>query len=343
MFPLKKFLLPLVIIIFAASASAQIAPGGDTVIQSPTGVYYFFHAEGTGPHGATFIYANYSTHELDAINPSVTLDGHFSGVSIATGRTITGLITSSDISFTYNGVSKSGAKESSYGPTRRFAGEWVGNIQDPNSGGGYGEAIITSHGVCFVISNQDFFSDVGVGTIDSNGNVVVPLFTGRTLSGNFAPINGVAEGSFALSTGGSESYTVVRAIPSRLFNISTRGLVGLGEQVLIGGFIITDGAKTVVIRAIGPSLAQFGVANPVQSTQLSVYLGGQQIASNNGWQNNANASEITAGGCALSDTRESAIQVSLEPGAYTVIVSSADTSIGVGLVEVYGVGNTGGP
>ena len=67
------------------------------------------------------------------------------------------------------------------------------------------------------------------------------------------------------------------------------------------------------------------------------------IASNQGWQNDPNASEIAAGGYAPLDSRESALKVSLEPGAYTVIVSSADNSVGIGLVEVFGVGSTGGP
>ncbi len=128
-----------------------------------------------------------------------------------------------------------------------------------------------------------------------------------------------------------------------MLNISTRGFVGTGEQVLIGGFIIGDGGKTVLMDAKGPSLAAAGVANPVQATQISLYFGSQLIASNNGWRNNANSGEISASGLAPTDDRESALQVALEPGAYTVIVSSGDGSTGIGLVEVYGVGDAGGP
>ncbi len=111
--------------------------------------------------------------------------------------------------------------------------------------------------------------------------------------------------------------------------------------MLIGGFIIKGGGKTVFIDAKGPSLS--GVSDPVEATQLTLYFGSEVIASNNGWRNNANVGEIEASGLAPTDDRESALQVALEPGAYTVVVSSGNGSTGIGLVEVYGVGDTVGP
>ena len=113
--------------------------------------------------------------------------------------------------------------------------------------------------------------------------------------------------------------------------------------MLVGGFIVSDGGKTVLLDAKGPSLAAQGIASPVQATQISLYSGSQLIASNNGWRNSSNVAEIIASGLAPTDDRESALQVALEPGAYTVIVSSGDGSTGIGLVEVYGVGDTEGP
>src|SRR5437588_12846681 len=104
----------------------QVAPAGDVVIQNPTGVYYLFHSDGTYPNGAKFIYVNYSTPESDRIDPTVFSDGSFSGVSPATGRTLTGQIQAGSISLTYNGVSVSGATQSSFGPARRYAGDWMG-------------------------------------------------------------------------------------------------------------------------------------------------------------------------------------------------------------------------
>ncbi len=90
-------------------------------------------------------------------------------------------------------------------------------------------------------------------------NISILLLSGRAIAGVFSPSNGTAQGTFSISTGGTQSYSLLRAVPARLANISTRGVVGAGEQVLIGGFIIVDGGKTVVIRALGPSLSQFNV------------------------------------------------------------------------------------
>lgn len=74
---------------------------------------------------------------------------------------------------------------------------------------------------------------------------------------------------------------------------------GSGEQVLIGGFIVKDGGKTVLINAKGPSLAAQGVADPISNPRLDLYLGGTVIASNDDWQTNSNASDITASGVRL--------------------------------------------
>jgi glucokinase len=70
-----------------------------------------------------------------------------------------------------------------------------------------------------------------------------------------------------------------------------------------------------------------------------LFLGNQLIASNANWKSNANASEISASGVAPTDDREASLQVNLEPGTYTAIVSSEDATSGIGLVEVYGVGS----
>ncbi len=169
------------------------------------------------------------------------------------------------------------------------------------------------------------------------------MLGGATLTGQFAPTNGRAFGYVYSSFGGTGAYAAVRAVPSRLLNISTRGTVGTGESVLIGGFIVGSGGKTVFIDAKGPSLSAQGVSNPVQATQISLYFGSQLIAFNNGWRNNANVAEIAASGIAPTNDKESALQVALEPGAYSVVVSSGNGSTGIGLVEVFGVGDAGGP
>jgi hypothetical protein len=120
-------------------------------------------------------------------------------------------------------------------------------------------------------------------------------------------------------------------------NLSTRGLVSVGDNVLIGGFIITGTApKSVVARALGPSLTSFGVPNVLADPMLSVYNSSHAlIASNDNWQSDPNHFIIEANGLAPGNLLESATVQTLAPGAYTVIVTGHDATAGIGLVELY--------
>jgi Matrixin len=125
--------------------------------------------------------------------------------------------------------------------------------------------------------------------------------------------------------------------PSHLANISTRMKVGIGENVLIGGFIVEGTqSKKVIVRAIGPSLTAGGVANALADPVLELHdSGGGIIASNNDWLSSPQAGEIAASGLAPSDPRESAIIVTLSPGSYTAVMSGYQNGQGIGLVEAY--------
>jgi hypothetical protein len=123
-----------------------------------------------------------------------------------------------------------------------------------------------------------------------------------------------------------------------LLNISTRGRARTSDNVLIGGFILgNDGpTKTVVVRAIGPSLGERGVATELLDPSLQLFdSSGQMIASNNDWMTNANQQDIANSGLAPTDPRESAILVSLIPGAYTAIVTGVEGTQNIALVEIY--------
>ncbi len=117
---------------------------------------------------------------------------------------------------------------------------------------------------------------------------------------------------------------------SRLINISTRGRVETGDNVMIGGFIIEGTApKTVVVRAIGPSLASFGVPGVLADPVMRLFSGQMVIAENNNWQD-SQAAAISATGLAPSNPLESAILLTLVPGAYTAIVSGVGGALGSG-------------
>ncbi|HYJ03575.1 MAG TPA: matrixin family metalloprotease [Chthoniobacterales bacterium] len=121
-----------------------------------------------------------------------------------------------------------------------------------------------------------------------------------------------------------------------LANISTRMKVGSGQNVLIGGFIIQGSQpKTLILRAIGPSLVASGVlnvlANPVLELRDSA---GVLVASNNDWQD-TQASQIQQSGIAPTNALESAMLKTLAPGSYTAVVSGYDGGQGNGLIEAY--------
>jgi arylsulfate sulfotransferase len=122
-------------------------------------------------------------------------------------------------------------------------------------------------------------------------------------------------------------------------NLSTRGLVSVGDNVLIGGFIVSGTEpKSMVLRALGPSLSGFGLSNVLRDAVLSVYdSSGNLVGTNDNWQSDPNHSVVEANGLAPANPLEAAQVRTLAPGAYTVIVTGKDLTPGIGLVEVYDI------
>jgi len=133
-----------------------------------------------------------------------------------------------------------------------------------------------------------------------------------------------------------ESTKFPRVGPQAL-NLSIRGDVLGGDNVLIGGFIITGtNPKSIVLRALGPSLTSYGISNPLSDPVLSVYnSSGALVASNDNWQSDANHSIVEANGLAPSNLLESATVQTLAPGAYTAIVTGKNSDQGISLLELY--------
>lgn len=133
-----------------------------------------------------------------------------------------------------------------------------------------------------------------------------------------------------------EVYDLAASDTSKMVNISTRGRVETGDNVMIGGVIVTGASPSqVILRAIGPSLTDFGVADSLQDPVLELHDNqGALIATNDNWQDD-NLSEIARTGLAPKDNHESAIIATLYPANYTAIVRGKDNTTGVGLVEAY--------
>jgi hypothetical protein len=130
-----------------------------------------------------------------------------------------------------------------------------------------------------------------------------------------------------------EGYTL-DSNATRAANISTRGRVGVGDEALIGGFIVSgESSKNVIIRGLGPSLGTTGVlANPLVELRDGA---GNQIALNDDWSSGPQQGDIIATGVPPADPLESALIATLAPGNYTAIVRGADGGAGLGLVEIY--------
>jgi hypothetical protein len=126
---------------------------------------------------------------------------------------------------------------------------------------------------------------------------------------------------------------------SKLANVSTRGFVGTGENVMIGGFILSGGSggRMTLIRALGPTLAQspFNIAGTLSNpTLMLVDANGSVVASNDDWKS-SQQSEIQATGLAPPNDKEAAILTPLPPGRFTAIVSGKNAETGIALVDVF--------
>jgi len=133
-----------------------------------------------------------------------------------------------------------------------------------------------------------------------------------------------------------EGYDIEAGTSCQLANISTRGLVQTGAKVMIAGVIVAgSSSQKVIVRALGPTLSNFGVANALADPTLELRdINGNLIQSNDNWRSTQQA-EIIATGLQPPKDAESAIVATLAPGNYTMIVRGVNSTTGVALVEVY--------
>lgn len=145
---------------------------------------------------------------------------------------------------------------------------------------------------------------------------------------------------FATDPSGTGTFPLLSFIAARgAVNISTRLAVGTDANVLIGGFIINgSGTTKTLVRAIGPSLTQFGVPNALQDPMLELKdVNGVTLGSSDNWKD-SQENAIGATAIAPSADQEAAVLAYLSPGHYTAIVSGKNNTTGIALVEVYDLG-----
>ncbi len=149
----------------------------------------------------------------------------------------------------------------------------------------------------------------------------------------------VTPATAATAPGGAlvEVYDAEPTTGSRLANVSARAQVGTGGDILVVGFAVGGtGTRNVLIRAVGPTLAAFGVGGTLADPKLEVIRDGAPVATSDNWNAALSPAFATVGAFALTaGSRDAALALALAPGTYTAQVSGVGATTGVALVEVY--------
>jgi hypothetical protein len=315
-----------------------------------------------GNHSISAYVFDTAGHQASFAGGKVNSNGSFS-LTTNTGGTITGTLSGNTITATLLGQNITATRTPIFGSTADIAGRFVGFGH--SSGGMLGvKIIVDSQGNIFFIGTQGTNVIGGFGTVtiqrsngsgdddeddddekeDRNEDSDSARFTGtfnitglngETIAGNLTFGHGTISGSITIN-GTTFRFNCSRESAfNHLANISTRGFVNTGQGQLIGGFIIRGGPKLVLIRALGPTLAAFGISPVLADPKVQLFQNQTLLRENNDWQSAANASEITATTIPPTNSKESAILIRLEPGNYTTVVTGADGGTGIALVEVY--------
>jgi hypothetical protein len=211
--------------------------------------------------------------------------------------------------------------------------------------GALGDSVIQLYDVhnTLIASNDDWFTSNDAPTIssyhrDPPNSIESALLVTLNPGSYTAIVRSYSDAQQAAQSGVAlfEVYDL-RKSTSRLGNVSTRGQVGTGANILIGGIIVGGNtSKPVIARALGPTLTQFGVTGALQNPYLELRdANGNLVEANNDWQQSPEAATIIADGKAPANAKESAMAPTLRPGNYTALVSGVGGTTGTGLIEVY--------
>lgn len=201
-----------------------------------------------------------------------------------------------------------------------------------------------------VAQNNDWDSPVIQGVALSEAAARVGAFSLPAQSKDAALLQSLGAGSYTAQVGGGNGVALVEiydasiggsATAGRLGNVSARTRAGTGADTLIVGFVLGgDTARTVLIRGIGPTLGVFGVTGALANPRLELYRDALLVDTNTAWGGAAAlASAFSQVGAfpLASDSRDSALLVTLLPGAYTAQLTGANNTTGIALVEIYDV------
>ncbi|MEY2518471.1 MAG: hypothetical protein QOF24_230 [Verrucomicrobiota bacterium] len=186
-----------------------------------------------------------------------------------------------------------------------------------------------------VAGNANYTSDAFTPTLPGSYKFVA-VYNGDANNNSVATICGVASQTFVVNGPPPSPTPTPTATPAQALNISTRMRTELGDKAMIGGFIITGNAsKSVVLRGLGPSLSSFGLSDLLLDPELELRgPNNNLIFKNKNWKDDQ-LSQIEGTNFEPKDERESVIVITLNAGAYTVLLTGKDGTEGIGLVEIY--------
>lgn len=246
---------------------------------------------------------------------------------IAADGTVSGSVTSLNLSFSAPAGASSGSTSAVAGFYQ--AGAAGSSAQSLTLIGPAGDALVVNVGAGT--------ADGGRGSVAADGKVAV------TTAGNVNITGAITQGALSLSAGATSYVGTTDPRNERLLNVSTRSLTGTAGDTLIAGFVVSGTeSKSVLIRGIGPTLANFGVSGALSAVRLEVFRGQTSIAVGTDWgasgNNPAEVASVSArvGAFALqTNSRDAALVLNLAPGAYSAVVTGQSGVSGVALVEVY--------
>ena len=363
-------------VIAIAGDSASLAVNADMSVMTPIepeGIYFgtwggagqfalFVRENGTG----VFIGHSGSAVSLEVplgngsifnLNVEIAGDGSFSfnstsdnmavfeGFSAAAG--VEGRISGATISGEVHGgvidpFLLTGSRTPANGHTAEYAGFYQGVLATAGDGVLY--QIVSADGRSMVFASDGENRAGGIGTVNGSGTTSLATSDGVVIrltaagegvgSGELVTPDGVVMPIYAFEEGegGNE----------RLTNSSTRALASTGDSIIIQGFSVAgSGSAPLLVRGVGPALAEFGVSDVLADPTLEVFSGSTLVSSNDNWSDAANAADVAAtsqalGTFALADgSADSALLLNLAPGNYTAHLQGADGGSGIGLVEIY--------
>jgi len=287
--------------------------------------------------------------DSSALAPSSRADAAFAADVTVSGR-ITARVVSGEIAGL--GVSLTGAKDVPVGGGTIASGLYTASVLGAFPGGIH--LLVGPGGQVVIVISATFGIDGGPGTMDGAGQIAASLSNGTTVVAIVDATSGRVTGTIALAS--SPTPLSIAGLSSavaplnRVVNLSTRGFVGAGDDVMIAGFVIGGtGSRTVLVRAIGPTLGtpDFGVGGALGDARLVLRRESDVVAVNDDWGTNDNLPAIFAameqtGAFLVSPTSQDAmLLLDLPAGPYTATIEG-EGGTGVAIAEVYSVGEAAG-